>query len=152
MKHRCKKRELIIHPMPAGLEVYADLTMTQQVLQNIIDNACKYTPDNSPIEINCSGGEGKPFTCIVRDHGPGLPSDKIGHVFDKYARLQRQDSQVAGTGLGLAIAKAVMEAQAGTITATNHPDGGAIFTFQLPKCRIASSSSTRVEEKSATHR
>lgn len=135
LKHRLKKRRLLVHPAPVGLEVYADVTMTQQVLQNIIDNACKYTPENTAIEITLDAEEGKGFTCIVRDHGPGLPADKMSQAFDKYARLHKQDSQVAGTGLGLAIAKAVIEAQGGTIIAGNHPDGGAMFTFRLPGAR-----------------
>jgi len=136
LKHRLKKRQLIVHPFPPNLEIFTDAVMTQQVLQNILDNACKYTPEDSAIEITCTASDEKGFACSVRDHGGGLPPDKIGVVFDKYARLHKQDSQVAGTGLGLSIAKMVMEAQHGSITADNYPDGGAIFTFRLPQWRV----------------
>ncbi len=135
--HRLKQRKLIVHPFPE-MEVFMDVVMTEQVLQNILDNACKYTQEGSKIEIFCLADTEKGFVCSVRDHGKGLPPEKIDQVFDKYARLQKQDSQVAGTGLGLAISKAVIEAQKGMITAENHPDGGAVFTFSLPLHRLLS--------------
>ena len=75
-----------------------------------------------------------------RDHGNGIPPEKDGaHIFDKYARLQMRDSQIAGTGLGLAICKSVMEAQGGSIKVNNHPEGGAVFTLHIPNWRAADS-------------
>lgn len=135
LRHRLKQRRLIVHPFPENLEVFMDGLMTEQVLQNIIDNACKYAPENSDIEISCVTDAQRGFMLSVRDHGEGLPPEKIGQAFDKYARLHKRDSQIAGTGLGLAISKAVIESQHGWITAENHPDGGAVFTFCLPQWR-----------------
>ena len=135
LAHRLKQRKLIVHPFPPEMEVFLDVVMTEQVLQNLLDNACKYTPEGSSIEILCVADHDKGFVCSVRDHGEGLPPEKIAQAFDKYARLHKQDSQVAGTGLGLAISKSVIEAQKGWIVAGNHPDGGAIFTFLLPQWR-----------------
>jgi two-component system sensor histidine kinase KdpD len=130
-------RTLIVRPIPPDIEVFMDVVMTEQVLQNILDNACKYTPEGTAIEIECRMAE-RGFTCSVRDHGPGLPPQELTKVFDKYARIEKRDSQVAGTGLGLAISKAVMEAQKGWVKAENHPDGGAVFTFCLPQWRSVS--------------
>ena len=124
-----------------------DVVMTEQVMQNILENACKYTSEGEPIDISCRADPQKGFIFAVHDHGNGLPKDKIGQVFDKYARLHKKDSQVAGTGLGLSISKAVMDAQNGWIVAENHPKGGAIFTFCLPKWR--SIESALAEEKRA---
>jgi len=135
LQYRCRQHLVIAHPCPSGVETYMDAMMTEQVLQNILDNACKYTPPDTRIEILCTVGEDKGLICRVRDHGPGLPPEKINHAFDKYARLHKKDTQVAGTGLGLAISKAIMEAQGGWITAANHPEGGAVFTLCLPKWR-----------------
>lgn len=135
IQHRLRNRPLLIHPSPKNIEVYMDIMMTGQVLQNLLDNACKYTPDGMQIEVKCVADETRGFLCHVRDHGPGIPVEKLGRIFDKYARLQKEDSQVAGTGLGLAICKSVMEKQGGWITATNHPQGGAEFTFCLPRWR-----------------
>lgn len=135
LQHRCSKHHVIAHPSLPGIEAYMDAMMIEQVLQNILDNACKYTPADTRIEILCTIGDGNGLICQVRDYGPGLPPEKINHVFDKYARLHKKDTQVAGTGLGLAISKAIMEAQGGWITAANHPDGGAVFTLSLPRWR-----------------
>jgi two-component system sensor histidine kinase KdpD len=135
LEHRLRQHRLHMHPSPKGIEVLMDIMMTEQVLQNVLDNACKYTPVGTTIEIHCSANEGSGYICEIRDHGGGLPTEKLDRVFDKYARLQKKDSQIAGTGLGLAICKAMMEAQGGSITAANHPEGGAVFTLQLPKWR-----------------
>lgn len=134
LRHRLKNREVTVRPMPDD-EVFMDIVMTEQVLQNILENACKYTPDGSAIDIDCRIDPQQGFICAVHDHGEGLPQEKLAEIFDKYARLQKKDSQVAGTGLGLTISKAVLEAQGGWITAGNHPEGGAVFTFCLPQWR-----------------
>jgi two-component system, OmpR family, sensor histidine kinase KdpD len=146
IQHRLRNRTLLVHPCPKDIEIYMDIMMTGQVLQNLLDNACKYTPDGTKIEIRCVIDETRGFLCSVHDYGPGIPENKLGHVFDKYARLQKEDSQVAGTGLGLAICRAVMEMQRGWITVANHPQGGTEFTFCLPQWRKMQSISTIEEE------
>lgn len=125
---------LTVQPFIGEVEVCMDIMMTEQVLQNLLDNACKYTPAGTKIEIACRADD-EGFFMEIRDHGPGLPNDKLNAAFDKYARLHKEDSQIAGTGLGLAICKAVMDGQGGWITAGNHPQGGAVFTLCLPKWR-----------------
>lgn len=144
-QHRLKNRTLAAQACPDDVEVFMDVMMVEQVLQNLLDNACKYTPDGTQIEIRCTAEEGAGFVCQIRDTGPGIPEDKLERIFDKYARLQKEDSQVAGTGLGLAIAKAVMDAQGGWIRASNHPEGGAEFTFSLPQWRRVAALDTRRE-------
>lgn len=135
VQHRLRNREVTIHPNPHNIEVLMDAMMTEQVWQNLLDNACKYSPDKTPIEIHCEADAQKGFLCSVRDHGHGIPDDQIDKIFDKYTRLKKEDSQVAGTGLGLSICKAIMLSQGGWITAANHPEGGAVFTFCLPQWR-----------------
>jgi two-component system sensor histidine kinase KdpD len=134
---RLRQHRVQLHLTPEKIDVLMDMMMIEQVLQNVLDNACKYTPAGTLIESHCSASDDAGFRCEVRDHGAGLPTAKLDRVFDKYARLQKQDSQVAGTGLGLAICKAMMEAQGGKITAANHPGGGAVFTLYLPQWRKA---------------
>jgi two-component system sensor histidine kinase KdpD len=135
MQPRAKQHALIVIPCPASIDVCMDLLMIEQVLQNIIDNACKYTPPGTRIEVRSHIDKDKGFLCEIRDFGPGIPSEKLELIFDKYTRLHKKDTQIAGTGLGLAIAKAVMEAQGGWISAANHPDGGGLFTLCLPQWR-----------------
>jgi len=145
INHRLHRRPLVVHSCPGDIEIYMDTMMVSQVLQNLLDNACKYTDDGTPIEIGCKADEQNGFLCSIRDHGPGIPEEKIGHVFDKYARLKKEDSQIAGTGLGLAICKAAMEMQGGGISVRNHPQGGAEFTFYLPQWRKIDSTTVKEE-------
>lgn len=135
LQHRIRHHEITVHPFPDNVEVSMDIMMTEQVLQNVLDNALKYTPPGTHIEISSWVDESQGVLCEIRDNGKGIPAEKLERVFDKYARLQKTDSQVAGTGLGLAISKAVMKAQGGWITAANHAQGGAVFTFCLPQWR-----------------
>jgi two-component system sensor histidine kinase KdpD len=139
LQSRLRHHQLVMHPSPPHIEIYMDVMMTGQVLQNLIDNACKYTPAGTQVEVSCTAEEGQGFRCEVRDHGAGLRPEDMERVFDKYARLQKEDTRVAGTGLGLSICKAVMEMQGGSITAGNHPEGGAVFTLLLPRWRAAES-------------
>lgn len=134
LRDRIRNHKVTVHPLAQPLEVRMDRMMTGQILQNLLDNAAKYTPAGTHIEINWRLN-GTHCVCEVRDHGPGIPDSQLEKVFDKYTRVHRQDSQVAGTGLGLAIARAVMNAQNGYINASNHPEGGAIFTVALPVWR-----------------
>ncbi|WP_025897034.1 ATP-binding protein [Sneathiella glossodoripedis] len=134
LKQTLKGNKILFDTETEPCEVYADKLMTEQVLQNLIDNAAKYSPANTDIEIGFGPYEDG-FAIWVRDFGSGIPDEKMEAVFDKYERLKRSDTQVAGTGLGLAISKAVMEKQEGRIWATNHTEGGAIFTIWFPKWR-----------------
>jgi two-component system sensor histidine kinase KdpD len=147
LRHRLRQHELVITPGAPDIEAYMDVLMTSQVVQNILDNACKYTAAGTKIEIGWITQEGNGLLCTIRDYGAGLPQEKLDRVFDKYARLHKKDSQVAGTGLGLAISKAIMEAQGGWISAANHPDGGAVFTLCLPQWRHDSLSSESVRDE-----
>lgn len=136
LRDRLRKHELNIQKdANDGIEICIDTSMTEQVMQNILDNAGKYTPAGSTIEVTWAANEETGFSFQVRDHGPGIPEEQLEKIFDKYTRIKRQDSQIAGTGLGLAIARSVMSAQGGTITVSNHPEGGALFIVTLPKWR-----------------
>jgi len=139
LEYRLRNHKILLHPYEGETEVYMDPMMTGQVLQNVLDNACKYTPAGTTIELRMITGKENGFCYEVRDHGNGIPPGKMDQIFDKYARLQMRDSQIAGTGLGLAICKTVMEAQSGAIKAANHPQGGAVFTLHMPNWRIATS-------------
>ncbi len=134
LKDRLRNHTLQVSAGDDNLEVTMDTIMTGQVLQNLLDNAVKYTPAGTQIDIGWHI-QNEQFALTVRDYGNGIPDDHLEKIFDKYARIRRADMQVAGTGLGLAVARAIMHAQKGTVTASNHPDGGAVFTIVLPKTR-----------------
>jgi two-component system sensor histidine kinase KdpD len=134
MKTRLRGHAIHIHAPSEILEFEADVMMTEQVLENVLDNAIKYSPAGSDIDVSYGVASDGLFI-EVRDRGQGIPLDKKDLVFDKYFRLKMEDSRVAGTGLGLAISRSIMESQKGTIEVENHPEGGAVFRLLFPSIR-----------------
>ncbi len=124
----------IVEKYLTPIEVYADKTLFEQIIQNLLDNAVKYTKKGSLIRI-CADLEKNEAVIKIYDNGKGIPEDQYEAIFDKYSRLKREDSQEAGTGLGLAIAKIVMERQEGRIAVNGNPDGGAVFSLYFPKAK-----------------
>ncbi|CAL1240951.1 sensor histidine kinase KdpD [Candidatus Methylocalor cossyra] len=130
LKKRLDRRPVEVKLPPDLSLVYMDAVMIEQVLTNLLENAIRYTPPGSPIEISA---ERSPFTVTisVADRGPGLPKGQEELLFEKFYRAQREGSQ-SGVGLGLTICRAIVEAHGGYIRARNRPRGGAIFSFVLP--------------------
>jgi len=111
--------------------VFVDAVLFQQVLLNLIDNAVKYTPEGSPVDISAELAAHE-IRLSVEDHGNGVPVGYEAQVFEKFYRHQAESPQ-SGAGLGLAICKAVIEAHGGLIGVANGFSGGAVFTLSLPK-------------------
>ena len=108
---------------------YYDESLIEQAIKNIVQNACLYTPEDGVITINIIK-QHRFLKIIVRYRGPGLPAQAPHIVFEKFYR--KDEKKTGGTGIGLTIAKGIIELHDGTIEATNHPDGGAVFTIKLP--------------------
>jgi two-component system sensor histidine kinase KdpD len=116
--------------VPADLSlVPIDAVLIEQVLINLLDNALKYAPADSPIEVGASAAEGG-VTVEVADRGPGLPEGDEERVFEKFYR--KHGGPEVGSGLGLAICQGIVRAHGGRMWAENRPGGGAIFRFTLP--------------------
>jgi two-component system sensor histidine kinase KdpD len=114
-----------------------DFVLGEQVLFNLLDNAAKYTPPGTTIELSARLEAGH-VLLSVRDEGPGIPPDDLPHVFEKFFRADAGDRRRTGTGLGLAIARGFVEAQGGRIAARNRADRpGAEFVLTLPASREA---------------
>ncbi len=109
-----------------------DAALIERVLSNLLENAAKYTPSGSMIGIGAAQGNHELVDIWVEDDGPGLPAGKEEEIFQKFERGQKE-SATPGVGLGLAICRAIVEAHGGTIRAENRRDGGARFTFSLPR-------------------
>lgn len=105
-----------------------DEVLFEQMILNLLENACKYTPPDSPIRVAAKVLGGR-VVVEVADRGPGLPAGKEEKIFDKFYRVEKR---VHGFGLGLAICRAIAVAHGGTITAENRPGGGAVFRITLP--------------------
>ncbi|HRL12842.1 MAG TPA: sensor histidine kinase KdpD [Aggregatilineales bacterium] len=109
--------------------IQADFVLLEQVLVNLLDNACSYTPPGTAILITAQTFD-EQVELAVSDSGPGIPPDFIEHIFEKFYRLP--GTSTGGTGLGLSISRGLVEAHGGTLTATNRPEGGTRFTLRLP--------------------
>ena len=134
-----------MQPLLQGRTVHADLPddlppveldylQIDQVLTNLIENAVRYTPAGSPIDIDVHL-EGNEMVISVADRGPGIPRADLERVFDKFYRVletQSRATRPTGSGLGLAVSKGLVEAHGGRIWAENRDGGGAIFRFTLP--------------------
>jgi len=107
-----------------------DAVLVERVLCNLVENAAKYTPAGSRIEIAASR-RGAWIDVTVSDDGPGLRPGSEEAIFEKFTRGERE-SALPGVGLGLAICRAIVEAHGGTIRACAAPLGGAGFVFSLP--------------------
>jgi two-component system sensor histidine kinase KdpD len=108
--------------------------LIEQVLVNLLDNALKYTPAGSPIEVIATATD-QSLTIEVADHGPGLPPGEEDKVFEKFFRGEQRVAR--GAGLGLAICRGIVRAHGGRIWAQNLPGGGVAFLFTLPLAATA---------------
>lgn len=113
-------------PLPA---LMLDAVRVEQILGNLLSNALRYTPDGGQIALALASIPGA-VSLSVRDTGPGIPSEALPHLFERFFRADKARSRATGgSGLGLTIARQLAEAHGGSLTAANHQDGGAVFTF-----------------------
>ena len=110
-----------------------DGLLIEQVFVNLLENAAKYTPAGTPIEISAAARDGA-VVVHVADRGPGFPQGEEGKVFDKFYRVPMGAAAAApgGVGLGLTICRGIVTAHNGRIWAENRPGGGAVFSFTIP--------------------
>lgn len=113
-------------------EVIGDNIRLYHMVLNLVDNALKYSPNDTKVDIVTSYGQDQ-LRIIVKDEGPGIPEKDLPHVFDKYYRGIQDSLQVSsGSGVGLAAVKNIAEAHGGMVAVRNGEKRGAIFTIKLP--------------------
>jgi signal transduction histidine kinase len=105
-----------------------DPVRIRQVLTNLLSNAVKYTPAGSPVEVTLRR-VGESVELAVRDHGPGIPPDEAGRVFERHARLEDDGS---GSGLGLYVSRELARAHGGELVAEQPQGGGALLVLRIP--------------------
>jgi two-component system sensor histidine kinase KdpD len=128
---RLRGRVLEVH-IPEGLpQVSMDQELVRRVLRHLIENAIKYSPAKTPLEIMAEVADERLLVHIA-DHGMGIEPSEQPFIFDKFFRGSNQRERVEGSGMGLAIAKAILTAHGGGIELKSEPGEGAIFTFWLP--------------------
>eukprot|EP01035_Chromulina_nebulosa_P045069 gene45069-61049_t len=128
-------RRISVRIDPAVPLVECDAVLIERVLANLLENAGKYTPEHSPIEIIVRA-DADTVRVSVQDRGPGVPAGQQDAIFDKFTR-GNTESATPGMGLGLAICRAIIEAHRGRIwvepTLVAGEPGGATFSFTLPQ-------------------
>ena len=103
-----------------------------QIIYNLTDNAVKYTPPGSTVQVSLFR-EGDQVVLTVEDNGAGIPEEDLPRIFERFYRVDKARSRAAGgTGLGLAIVRDTVEKRGGTVEAANRPGGGAVFTVRWP--------------------
>ena len=117
----------------APLWVRADRIALLHCIQNLIENAVKYSPPDSPITVTCSSANGLSFV-DVQDRGIGIPRAEQAKVFEKFYRgRQAAGLNVQGVGIGLALVKHVVESHGGSVSVESEPGDGSRFRLRLPK-------------------
>jgi len=112
--------------------VYADIGMMEKVLQNLLDNALKFTQEGGKIEIGLSP-EKQDILISIKDNGRGISADAIPHIFDRYQKAERTiTTENEGLGLGLAIVKMILEVHNIDINVKSNKESGTVFSFKVP--------------------
>jgi two-component system phosphate regulon sensor histidine kinase PhoR len=143
-RHRARaegrRQVLEVGPAVAGngqpapeLAAWADEEAVDQILDNLVDNAVKYTPEGGRIHVRWYAEDG--CVCLeVADTGIGIPERDLPRIFERFYRVDRARSrELGGTGLGLSIVKHLVQAMQGSVRATSHVGQGTTFTVRLPR-------------------
>jgi two-component system phosphate regulon sensor histidine kinase PhoR len=128
-----KNVTLHIEPAPPETEVFCDSEAVHQILSNLIDNACKYTPENGHVTVGAYPLDDNRVQVFVRDTGIGIPEEDLPRLFERFYRVDKARSrELGGTGLGLAIVKHLVKAQGGEVKVESTINVGSTFLFTLP--------------------
>ncbi len=129
MEDRLAAHLVETHFPPALPLVHLDAVLIELVLMNLLDNALKYAPPSTPINL-CASVSNQILFFEIADRGPGVPPHDEERIFDKFYRAGRTGE--GGVGLGLTICRGIIDAHGGRIWAENRPGGGAVLRFTLP--------------------
>ncbi len=121
-----RSRGVVFEPAVAPTWVSGSSTRVERAIDNLLDNALKWSPDGGVVDVTCSDG-----IVVVRDHGPGVSASDIDFIFDRFYRAPSARGR-PGSGLGLAIVAQVARDEGGTVAAYQADGGGALFRFTLP--------------------
>jgi signal transduction histidine kinase/DNA-binding response OmpR family regulator len=128
------ERDLSLRYDPSAFneDFVLDADKIKQVLRNLLNNAIKFSPQGGIINIEVRP-VGDSVRISVGDRGPGVPENELEAVFDKFVQSSKTKTGAGGTGLGLAICREIVAGHAGCIWAENRPEGGAVFTLEIPR-------------------
>jgi two-component system phosphate regulon sensor histidine kinase PhoR len=133
-RHRTEARQQSLEamPSPAELQAWVDEEALAEILENLVDNAVKYTSPGGSIRVRWWSDNGE--TCLeVKDNGIGIPQQDLPRIFERFYRVDKARSrELGGTGLGLSIVKHLVQSMRGSIVATSQLGQGTSFIIRLP--------------------
>ena len=125
--------------------VNADIGMMEKVLQNLLDNALKFTPEGGIITISLTP-EKQDILVSIKDNGRGISPDALPHIFERYQKAERTTvTDNVGLGLGLAIVKKILEVHGIEINVESSKESGTIFSFKVPLFKSSQTMKKEVE-------
>ncbi len=125
-------RSILFQASATPATIYGDLQRLTQVVSNLVNNAVKYSPESSPIEVSVNQ-DAQHVIMQVRDYGQGIEQDQLEHIFEAFYRTpEAQSSATAGLGLGLAITKQIVDLHEGRIWCVCEKGCGCTFFVELP--------------------
>jgi signal transduction histidine kinase len=133
-----RRQDVRVEVEPPVATICSDPAKLQDALRNLVENAVNYSPEGSRIVL-AARPTGGGVAITVSDEGPGIPELDLERIFERFYRVDKARSRESGgTGLGLSIVKHLVELLGGRVSATNRPQGGAVFTISLPPESLAS--------------
>jgi len=126
-----KGQRVTMDVLSEARHVEGDPAKLHDIIRNLVENAVNYSPEGTEVSLGAAQDNGT-YTITVSDSGPGIPSEDLTRVFERFYRVDKSRSRPGGTGLGLAIVKHLVELHGGEAVAENRPEGGAVFTIRLP--------------------
>jgi len=122
----------LVNDLPE-LTALADANRLEQVLANLVDNAIKYGRADGTVTIGGRKTDADKLEIFVQDDGPGIPTEALDRVFERFYRVDKARSrEQGGTGLGLSIVKHIVQNHGGKVWVKSEPGKGATFFFTLP--------------------
>ncbi|HED15286.1 MAG TPA: ATP-binding protein [Gammaproteobacteria bacterium] len=113
---------------------YGDIGLMQRVLDNLIENALRHTPEGGQVSVTLDANPDR-LTVKVADNGCGIPPSELPHIFDRFYRMEKNRENVEHAGLGLAIAKRILDLHGSVIHADSVLQHGTTFEFHVPAYR-----------------
>lgn len=136
------RRHPLVLQVPPSLPAFVDPPRIEQVIINLLDNAAKFSPEGSPIEVDLTTPDPDTARISVRDHGPGIPPERRERLFSRFYQAQT-GRPFAGLGLGLYFSRQIIELHGGHITVEFPPEGGTRLVVTLPRGEPEAGNSSR---------
>ncbi len=116
-----------------GVHANVDVGLMSRLVQNLVENACKYTPEGGSVRVSLAAAEGR-LTLTVADNGIGIAKRDLPHIWERFWQADSSRGVDKGSGLGLAMVKQIADAHGGTLSVESEPGRGSTFTFCM-ECR-----------------